>query len=119
MGKRMKILIVDDESTILETLSDVLEMKGYEVATALDGKKAISAVKDELFRVILMDYKMPGMNGVETFEEIRKIDPDARVIFISGFYKEKFMSSPTGGVIGVCQKPLDIRKLLAMIEEAS
>ncbi|MBU0479459.1 MAG: response regulator [Proteobacteria bacterium] len=118
MEKRQKILIVDDEPTILETLADVMEMKGYQVVTAPNGEQGVIAAGKEKFRIILMDYKMPGMNGVETFTEILKNDSGARVIFISGFYKDDCLNSLTRGVVGVCQKPLDIRKLLTMIEES-
>ena len=83
MGK--KVLIVDDDSVVVETLEDALKRKGYEeVITANSGEEAFQLVKKEKPDLILLDIVMPRMNGVETLKEIRKIAPHLEVIMLTG-----------------------------------
>jgi DNA-binding NtrC family response regulator len=83
MGK--KVLIVDDDSVVVETLEDALKRKGYEeVITATSGEEAFQLVKKEKPGLILLDIIMPKMNGIETLREIRKIAPDLEVIMLTG-----------------------------------
>lgn len=72
---KANILIVDDDDGMIETLRDILIDLDYNVEIASDGYKAIEIVKNQSFDVILMDIKMPGINGVETFKEIKSIQP--------------------------------------------
>ena len=67
MRDKTKVLIVDDEKLLCEAMTDILEFKGYEIDSAYSGHDAIARVKDKFFDVILMDIKMPEMNGVEAF----------------------------------------------------
>ncbi len=72
---KTRVLMVDDDDEMIETLSDILEDLDYHVEVASDGYKAIKMVKTQSFDVILMDIKMLGINGVETFKEIKSIQP--------------------------------------------
>jgi two-component system response regulator HydG len=111
------ILIVDDEPGMLITLKDILDALGYAVITVEDGYQAIEVVKKETIDVALMDFKMPGINGVETFKQIEKIDPSIKTIFITAYYDERILSEALAeGVIGICNKPLDIPQLLDHIK---
>jgi len=66
------VLIVDDKSELRETLADILELAGFDVESAGEGKEAIMKVKERFFDVVVLDIKLPGINGVDTFKVIKK-----------------------------------------------
>ena len=70
---QLHILIVDDNRDFLESLSEVVESGGYKTAVAQNGAQALQIFKEENIDLLLMDLKMPGMNGIDTYKEIRKI----------------------------------------------
>lgn len=80
---RLRILLVDDEPDFLEIMGTRIEGWGHEVAAAHDGKEAIEAVKHKKPDIIVLDYLMPGMNGVETLKKIRQIDKHIPVIMFT------------------------------------
>lgn len=117
MTESLKILIVDDEQSMLITLEDILKVMGYSVFTAGNGEQSIELVKKEQIDVVLMDYKMPGMSGVEAFREIIKIDPSINVIFITAYYDESVIREALSeGMGAICHKPLNIPQLLDYIK---
>ena len=71
MDNKGNILIVDDDMGICETLSDIMEDKGYRAFMASDGFEAVEKAREVAFDIILMDIRMPGINGVETFRMIK------------------------------------------------
>ena len=112
-----KILIVDDDKEFCASMADILEAKGYEVKSENSGETAIAKVKEESYDVILMDIKMPAMNGVEAFKNIKKISPKTAVIMITAYSVEDLIKEALQeGVFGVLRKPLDIDKLIEQIE---
>ena len=116
--KRTLILIVDDRLEDREVLKDVLEDKGYEVTTVKDGYGAIKAVKEKHFNIIFMDVKMPGIDGVETFEEIKKVNPEVAVVMMTGYSVEDMIKkSLNKGAYTVIYKPFDPAKLIKIVEE--
>ncbi len=97
-------------------MTDILEAKGYEVKSENSGEAAIAKVKEESFDVILMDIKMPAMNGVEAFKQIKKISPKTAVIMITAYSLEDLIKEALQeGAFGVLRKPLDIDKLIEQI----
>lgn len=82
--KKTKILIVDDEESLRTLLSISLSHKGFEVFTAEDGKKAIEIFRQESPPIVITDIKMPGIDGLELLKQIRRLNPDTRVIVITG-----------------------------------
>jgi len=119
MVGKTNILIVDDEVETLRTLDDIFEDRGYIVTLAEDGYKAIEYAKKKFFDIILMDVKMPGINGVETFREIRKICPSAIVIMMTGYSVEELLRQAVEeGAYAVVYKPFDLKKLFQTIEGA-
>lgn len=111
-----KILIVDDDKEFCASMTDILEAKGYEVKSENSGEAAIAKVKEESFDVILMDIKMPAMNGVEAFKQVKKISPKTAVIMITAFSLEDLIKEALQeGAFGVLRKPLDIDKLIEQI----
>lgn len=118
MTEPARILIVDDDESMNKTMSLVLKRKGYDVATAFNGLDAIEKVRSEPFDIIFMDIKMPVMDGVETFEKIREIRPDAAVMMMTAYSVEDLIQKALReGAFGIIYKPLDIEKTLATIED--
>ncbi len=101
------------------SLADILEAKGYGVESENSGEAAIAKVKEKSFDVILMDIKMPVMNGVEAFKQIKKISPRTAVIMVTAYSLENLINEALAeGAFGVLHKPLDIDKLIEQIELA-
>ena len=88
MGKR--ILVIDDEEAIRKAFVLALEDTAYQVDTAESGEKGIEMEKEANYDLIFLDLKMPGMNGVETLRELRKMDKDVPIYIITAFYEEFF-----------------------------
>jgi DNA-binding response OmpR family regulator len=86
--ERGKVLIVDDEVKILEILSKFLLKKGYDVIVVDNGKDAIDKVKKEMPHLVLLDIKMPEMDGIEVLKGIKKIDNKIIVVMLTGVYEE-------------------------------
>jgi len=117
MGE-MNILVVDDLRSIRLTLGGILEDKGYNVVTVENGYQAIEAARKTHFDIIFMDIKMPGINGVQTFREVKKIDPKATVIMMTAYSVEDLVKEALEeGAYTVIYKPFDIERVIVLIEE--
>ena len=118
MEHKAHILIVDDNISLCKTMSFVLERKGYAVTTSKDGPEAIERVKERSFDVVFMDIKMPLMDGVEAYKKIKKIRPEAVVVMMTAYSVEDLVQEALReGAHGIIYKPLDIEKVVALIEE--
>ena len=115
--KTVNILVVDDQIGMLETFTDILADRGFHVETAEDGFIAIDKVKKGSFDIIFMDIKMPGINGVQTFREIRKINEKTRVIMMTAYAVEDLIKEAIEeGAYTVIYKPFDMDKVIRTIE---
>lgn len=113
------ILIVDDEKDLADTIGDFLEFEGHKVKPVMDGYKAIEEVKVTHYDLVLMDIRLPGINGVETFLKIKEIDPKVRVIMMTGFAVENLVDEALRqGAYACVHKPFDMERLLRLIEGA-
>jgi two-component system response regulator HydG len=120
-GKVVKtnILVVDDLKSIRLTLGGILEDEGHNVVLAENGYQAIEAVKQTPFDLIFIDIRMPGINGVQTFREIKKINPKAVVIMMTAYSVEDLVREALEeGAYAVVYKPFDIEKIVSIIESA-
>ncbi len=116
--EKMNVLIVDDDAAVLETLRDIFEDRGYRVVCCSSGSAAIERVKKEFFDLMLSDIRMPGINGVETFFEVKKISPNTAVIMMTGFSIEDMVKKAMeGGVCAFVYKPFDMDNVLAIVEQ--
>lgn len=114
-----KVLIVDDEKGFCDSMTDILMEKGYDARAVDSGKKALKIIKEIPFEVVLMDIKMPAMNGVETFKQIKKISPKTVVIMMTAFSVEDLVKEALQeGAFGCLRKPIDIDKMVEQIELA-
>lgn len=112
-----KILIVDDEQDLAEVIGYILKFKRHEVQSVLNGYKAIKEIKTRHYDLVLMDIRMPGINGVETFLKMKEIDPSIKVIMMTGFSVEDLIEEAIRqGAYGCVHKPFDIEKLIALID---
>jgi DNA-binding response OmpR family regulator len=84
-----RILVVDDETQIVRLLEYFLTSKGYEAYTAMNGAEALEVVKEKRPHVVLLDIIMPGMGGIETLKEIKKINPETIVIMVTAVIDEE------------------------------
>ena len=113
----MRIFIVDDHRDVAEGLADVLRMHGHEVEVAHNGEQAIRIFKEQDFDIAFMDVMMPGMNGVESFLEIRKIKPDAKVVMMTGYSVTQLLDQAIeNGAYGVLHKPVSMDEVLNSVE---
>jgi CheY-like chemotaxis protein len=111
-----RVLIVDDDTDHAESLADVIEMRGHEVQMARTGEEGIRLFRESAFDFVLMDVKLPGMNGVDTFLELRKINPDARVMMMTGYSVEQLVEQAIeGGALGVLHKPFPATHVLELL----
>jgi two-component system nitrogen regulation response regulator NtrX len=113
------ILIVDDEQSIRESLTGILQDEGFSPRSAASGDAAIEKVSDEKPDLILLDIWMPGMDGIETLSRIRDIYPDQLVVMMSGHGTiETAVKATKLGAYDFIEKPLSIEKVLLCIQNA-
>jgi len=118
LHEKTLILVVDDQFSDRETLKVILEDKGYRVATAKDGTEAIEMVRSRHYDIIFLDVKLPDMSGVETFERVKKIDPEATVIMMTGYTEEDLVRRAISeGAYTCIYKPFDVEKVMGLVEE--
>jgi len=119
MSPKLRILVVDDSEGFCRSTADILKMRDYEVATAYDGFKALELVKRDVFDLVLMDIKMPIMDGVETFKKIKEMAPDTSVIMMTGYAVEDLIREALReGAFSALNKPLDFDEIFKLIERA-
>src|SRR5690606_41314940 len=108
-----KILIVDDEDAIRRTLKDILTFEKFKVDEARDGMDALAKIKKNDYDVVLMDIKMPVMDGMDALERLQEIQPDLPVIMISGHANiDNAVEAVKKGAFDFIQKPTDLNRLL-------
>src|SRR4030067_531646 len=114
------VLVVDDEKSILEALSDTLRDDGYEVINASSGEEALTLVKEQPPELILLDVWMsPGIDGLETLKAIKEIAPEPIVIMISGHGNVDIAVQATKlGAYDFLEKPLSGEKVLILLKRA-
>jgi len=119
MAEKIKVLMVDDEEQFRSTTSKILTRKGYETTMAASGEEAIEALKKSKQDVVILDMKMPGMDGNQTLAELRKIDPDLPVIMLTGHGTlDSAKMSLKRGAFDYLSKPCDIDLLASKINDA-
>jgi DNA-binding NtrC family response regulator len=117
--EKMKLMLVDDEERFLTTTSKLISRKGYQVVTAVSGAEAIEKLLTESVHVVILDVKMPGMDGIETLKAIKSRFPLVEVIMLTGHATvETAVEGLKSGATDYLMKPADIGELLQKAEEA-
>jgi len=112
-------LIVDDDKFMVKTLGDILELQGWYVETAYSGAAAVELAATRPFDVVLMDIKMPGMDGVAALQAIKEVRKDLRVILMTAYAaQDRLVEAERAGVLRILSKPVDIGVLLPLLASA-
>jgi two-component system response regulator HydG len=113
------VLIVDDNENLARTMSFVLRRKGYAPDIALDGGEAIARLEARAFDVVLMDIKMPRVDGVEACRKIKQLRPETLVVMMTAYsHSDKVQQALEQGAHSVVYKPLDLERVITLIEQA-
>lgn len=117
MADKRTILVVDDEDALRTVLSSELTSEGYDVRSAADGDEAIEVLKRETVDLILLDIKMPRMNGFEVLRHVKKTRPRTKVVMLTAFADLKnAIESKKLGAEDFVSKPYDLVDLLTTID---
>ncbi|MFO0752403.1 MAG: sigma-54 dependent transcriptional regulator [Thermodesulfovibrionales bacterium] len=119
MATKEKVLIVDDEEGIRESLSGIFEDEGYLVVAAASGESAVEMMREHAPDVVLLDVWLPGMDGIETLEKLKEIDSATPAIMISGHGNiEVAVKATRSGAYDFLEKPLSLEKVLIVARRA-
>jgi len=117
--KEIKLMLVDDEERFLSTTKKLIEKKGIEVLTAQSGGEAINILSNHTVHVVILDVKMPGLDGISTLKWIKQLHPLTEVIMLTGHATvESAIEGLKAGAYDYLSKPVDIHVLVEMSEDA-
>jgi DNA-binding NtrC family response regulator len=117
--QKVNLMVVDDEERFLESIKKRLEVHDFNVITVNRGDKAIEAARENPIDVVLLDLKMPGMNGEKTLAELKKVDRWLEVIILTGHGStDSVVECIDKGAYFYLQKPCELELLLSVLSEA-
>lgn len=112
-----KILVVDDDPQLRAVMAQKLTQLGYDVDTAPDGAAALEKVRQQPFELAVLDYQMPGLNGIEFFQQARQISPHLLGVFVTAHARlETVYSAVDAGMSRVLAKPVDFTELAEIVQ---
>jgi two-component system response regulator HydG len=115
-SKIIRVMIVDDDQDLAESLADLLQVHGYEVDIAKDGQDAVEHARSQDFDIAFMDVRMPVMNGVDSYFAIKKMKPEARIVMMTGFKEPILERAINAGAEGPLHKPFSVEDMLKLVE---
>lgn len=116
MKETVTILVVDDDRRMVKTICDILMIKGFRTESAYSGEEAVEKVKKASPDCVLMDLKMPGINGVEALNMIKALAPDIPVVLMSAYAtEEQIQEARCSGAYNILSKPVDLQQLLLFL----
>lgn len=117
--KKIKLLLVDDEENFVNTLSERLKMRDVPSRVVYSGEEALEAVASDESDVVVLDLRMPGIDGMEVLRRVKKNKPDVQVIILTGHGTDKDQAEATRiGAFEYLKKPVDIDALIFSIKNA-
>jgi DNA-binding NtrC family response regulator len=117
-ASQITILIVEDDQDLRESLATALRDEGYHVLSAQDADEAIASVKAHKVNIIFMDICLPDMNGVKVYKAIKKIQPAATTVMMTGFFVQDLVNAAiSAGAYDVLYKPFTMDDILKMIKK--
>lgn len=115
-----RIAVVDDDTAMVDILYDILEMHGWEPIRAHDGVEAVEKLKEHPVDVVLMDIRMPRMNGVQALEAIKARAPWTKVVLCTASASQELLNRALeSGVARILRKPVDAEVLLEVLDEVA
>lgn len=116
---KARVLIVDDEKEFLEVMKERMNARGMEVFTSTSAGEALEKIDKELFDAIIMDFHMPGMDGIEALKAIKAKKPELQIILLTGRATVKTgVEAMKEGALDFIEKPADLEELTQKIKEA-
>jgi len=112
------VLVIDDDTFVREAIIDILEYEGIPLLTAVSGEAGIALYREWMGEIdlILLDMAMPGMDGAETYSELRKINPSVSVLLSSGYTDQEVNNRfPPNSILGFLPKPYDLSELVTTV----
>ena len=114
-----RILVVDDDRAMVETLCDILELHGWETFRGFDGDVAAAIVEEHNIDVVLMDVRMPRLSGVDALKEVKARRPKARVVLMTAYAAQDLLAqAERDGALRILRKPVHLPDLLGLLREA-
>jgi DNA-binding NtrC family response regulator len=115
----MKVLLVDDEKEFAETLAERMKLRGTDVSVCTSSSDVIKMVEDAVYDVVVLDLKMPGMDGIEVLSALKEKFPEIQIILLTGHATlDKSMEALKLGAFDFLEKPVDIGVLSESIKDA-
>ncbi len=113
------VLVVDDDTDLIQVYKEILELHEYDVQTAVNGEEAVEKFKQTNPSLVIMDGDMPVLDGYEAFKQIKEIDKNANVIIVTGVseFELKSLEAIKLGLIKVISKPLEVDELLNLAKK--
>jgi DNA-binding NtrC family response regulator len=116
---KIRVFVVDDEEQFVHQLSERLRLRDYDVTTALSGEEALNTIKHYNFDVVILDVAMPGINGIETLREMKKLKPLTEVIMLTGHATvESAIEGMKLGAFDYLLKPTNTEDLVLKVNSA-
>jgi DNA-binding response OmpR family regulator len=113
-----RVLVVDDERSITSAVATILEQAHYDVEVAFDGPSAIEIALHKPLGLAVLDYQMPGMDGIELFREIRELQPDLQGVLLTSYTTiDKVFPAIDSGISRVLSKPVNAKELLPVVDD--
>lgn len=117
-GERARILVVDDDRATCVMIAKMLSLRGYAVDVAHDGQDALEKIQEKEYALALIDYRMPGMDGVELYRRVRQVRPEVAGVFLTGYPTiDTVFPAIEVGVERVLAKPADSDELFEVVEQ--
>lgn len=115
----VKVLVVDDEPSVLESFKMILQIKNYEVTAVLSGLEGVQALEKEDFDIAFVDLRLPGMDGIEVLQAIKKAKPETEVIIVTAYASEESQANAiTYGALDYIRKPFLMEEIYNLAERA-
>jgi|WetSurSiteA1Bulk_404760.scaffolds.fasta_scaffold71420_2 DNA-binding NtrC family response regulator len=119
MSAQTKVLLIDDETEFVSALAERLRLRNYSARAVYPAEDALEIIRSDMPDVILLDFRMPGMDGVEVLKRIKAIDSTIEVIMITGHGDiQSIEEAVKGGAYEYIMKPINIKDLIVKIDSA-